>query len=146
MKRGFLLGLCLALVAGAWADDASETESPLLVIDSQSVGGSGGTTTSDAFYLSRSVNFSVEVTKETGTANYDLIVQFQGDDGDGTYTWQDDPDGDLATAASADWSVYPVSVPYWTRQLRLKLTNDNGSAATYTAVIHRDSTRRARAW
>lgn len=119
------------------ADKETEPSTPFTLVDSASVN-AAATQNSNEFFLGRSVNFAIEVLLESGTANYDLKVQFK----DMAGTWRDDPDGDTATAATSTWNLYAISIPYWTRELRVALTNDDGSAATYSIRLHRDSGKR----
>lgn len=138
MNKALLLVAILGLAPAAVAEDSRESVAQLVIEDATSVLGSSATETTDEFFLGRSEYFSAEVLVSSGTPNYDLILQFKKLDG----TWVDDPDGDVATGATAAWDLHTLSPDYFTRALRLKITNDDGSAATFTVVLHRDSPRR----
>jgi hypothetical protein len=131
----------LLLVAPSFAQ--SSPDSPrqssnafeALDVTDTSIAGSGGTATSEQFYLGKSEYFSIEtLVTTTGTANYDLIAQFKGMDG----TWRDDPDGDIVTANSNAWDLVTLSLDYYTNPIRLKLTNDDTSYIDARIVVHRN--------
>lgn len=134
---GFLLVLAVVVVGlreAPPAHAAPRGPTTTKVVDSAAVA-SAATTTSDPFFLKDSENFAVEVDTESGTATYDLILQYRGSDG----AWHDDPEGDIVSSETDSWDMHTITADYTVLPVRLKLTNDHGSSATFSLWVHQDN-------
>jgi hypothetical protein len=133
-----IVAMLLVLAAAAFGDDSRLESSPLLpVMAVESVGATGESTDdifSDQFWLGRSVNFGAEVIMDSGTAEYTGIIQMYGSD----EAWHDDPDGAFVTGSTAEWNHYELTLTYWNRPLRVKITNLDAAEAEYSIFLHRD--------
>jgi hypothetical protein len=132
-----LVAMMLSASGVSAADDTLESQAPLIVM-SQAILTTANASSSE-FYLSRSVNFSVEVSAiSTQALDYDMKFEFYGSDS----AWHDDPDGVFLDDSTLVWNAQPVILPYWTRKLRVNFLNNSSYTTTPTITIHRDSHRR----